>query len=240
MTHPAWPRSRPASLRQESRPFGQAKPLRRDAERNLARILAAAGDVFAEEGYEASMEQIASRAGVGVGTLYRRFPSKAGLVSAVVEAANQRTVQIAERVLAESSGGEGVFDFLRQCIAAPSCWRVIASRAPGIGETPRSGVHRIAPLVDELLDRAQRAGTIRTDVVFSDLAVVLMSVRAVADLFDAFVPSSSARYLELVMDGLRPGPQPLTLPSMSTAQLATVLVGRSLPATTTPSWPGPG
>jgi AcrR family transcriptional regulator len=226
MTQPARPGARPGSSPSGSGPGPPVKPLRRDAERNLARILVGAGDVFAEEGYEASMEQIAARAGVGVGTLYRRFPSKADLVSAVVEAANQRTVQIAERVLAESAAGDGVFDFLRQCVGAPSCWRVIASRAPGIGETPRSGVSRIAPLVDELLARARRTGTIRADVAFTDLAVVLMSVRAVADLFDAFVPSSSARYLELVMDGLRPGQQRLSQPPMSTAQLATVLVGR--------------
>jgi AcrR family transcriptional regulator len=201
------------------------KPLRRDAELNLARILLAARDVFAEEGYEASMEQIAARAGVGVGTLYRRFPNKAELVRAVVEAANDRTVEIAERVLAESAPGDGVFEFLRQCVDAPSCWRVIVSRAPGIGEAPRAGLSRIAPLVDELLERARRAGTIRPDVVFSDLAVALMSVRAVADLFDRQVPSCSARYLDLVMDGFRPGGRPWTHRSMSTPQLAAVLVG---------------
>ena len=64
-----------------------AKPLRRDAELNLARILLAARDVFAEHGYEASMEQIAARAEVGIGTLYRRFPNKADLYAAVVDAA---------------------------------------------------------------------------------------------------------------------------------------------------------
>jgi AcrR family transcriptional regulator len=64
-----------------------AKPLRRDAELNLARILLAARDVFAEHGYQASMEQIAARAEVGIGTLYRRFPNKADLYAAVVDAA---------------------------------------------------------------------------------------------------------------------------------------------------------
>ena len=62
-----------------------AKPLRRDAELNLARILLAVRDLFAEHGYEASMEQIAARAEVG--TLYRRFPNKADLYAAVVDAA---------------------------------------------------------------------------------------------------------------------------------------------------------
>ncbi len=69
----------------------ETKPLRRDAELNLVRILLAARDVFAEHGYEASMEQIAARADVGIGTLYRRFPNKADLCAAVVDAATDRT-----------------------------------------------------------------------------------------------------------------------------------------------------
>ena len=107
------------------------RPLRRDAELNLARILSAARDVFAEHGYEASMEQIAARAGLGVGTLYRRFPNKGELVAAVIAAASRRTEQIARSVLADAPAAEGVFTFLRRCVAVPSCWRVIASRAPG-------------------------------------------------------------------------------------------------------------
>ncbi|HEY5251304.1 MAG TPA: TetR/AcrR family transcriptional regulator [Acidimicrobiales bacterium] len=204
----------------------EGKPLRRDAELNLARILLAARDVFAEHGYEASMEQIAARAGVGVGTLYRRFPNKAELVSAVIEAASQRTEQIVEALLATSSPAEGVFEFLRQCIAVPSCWRVIASRAPWTDVTTSSSLARVAPIIDTLLDRAKAAGAIRPDVAFTDLAVVLMSVRAVADLCDPHVPSASTRYLELVFDGLRPGGPAWVHPPMTVTELNTVLTGR--------------
>lgn len=202
------------------------RPLRRDAELNLARILVAARDVFAEHGYDVSMEQIAGRAGVGIGTLYRRFPSKEELVSAVVESASERTQQIAELVLAESSPAEGVFDFLRHCIAAPSCWRVIASRAPWTDDTTSAALARVAPLVERLLENARAAGAVRPEVAFTDLAVVLMSVRAVADLCDPRVPLTSARYLELVMDGLRPAPTSWRTPPMTVAQLTTVLTGR--------------
>jgi AcrR family transcriptional regulator len=203
------------------------RPLRRDAELNLARILVAARDVFAEHGYEVSMEQIAGRAGVGVGTLYRRFPNKEELVSAVVEDASRRTRQIAASVLTESTPAEGVFDFLRHCIAAPSCWRVIASRAPWTDDTTSSALALVAPLVETLLENARRAGAVRSDLTFTDLAVVLMSVRAVADLCDPHVPQSSARYLELVMDGLRPGAAPWMNAPMTVEQLGTVLTGRS-------------
>ena len=106
----------------------EAKPLRRDAELNLARILVAARDVFAEHGYEASMEQIAARAEVGIGTLYRRFPNKADLCAAVVDAATERTRQIADEVL-RGGPGDAVFEFVRRCVDAPSCWRA-ATEAP--------------------------------------------------------------------------------------------------------------
>ncbi len=204
----------------------ESRPLRRDAQQNLTRILASASEVFARRGYEACMEEIAERAEVGVGTLYRRFASKSELVGAVVEAANKRTEQIAESVLADCSPAEGVFEFLRRCVAAPSCWRVIVSRAPGIGDTPRRGITRIAPLVELLLENGKRAGDIREDVVFSDLAVALMAVRAVADLFDAHAPTTSSRYLELVMAALRPDGHPWQTPPMTTQQLTAVLSGR--------------
>jgi AcrR family transcriptional regulator len=87
----------------------EARPLRRDAEVNLGRILAAARDVFAEQGYDASMEAIATRADVGVGTLYRRFPTKADLFKAVVDAARRRVREIAEEVLADVAPGEAAF-----------------------------------------------------------------------------------------------------------------------------------
>ena len=79
----------------------QVKPLRRDAELNLARIMEAARDVFAESGYDGSMEQIAIKADVGIGTLYRRFPHKEDLFNAVTDLARERTIHIGEEVLAE-------------------------------------------------------------------------------------------------------------------------------------------
>jgi AcrR family transcriptional regulator len=204
----------------------EARPLRRDAQQNLTRILASATEVFARRGYEASMEEIAEKAEVGIGTLYRRFANKSDLVAAVVTAANERTEQIAESVLANCSPADGVFEFLRRCVETPSCWRVIVSRAPGIGDTPRQGISRIAPLVDRLLENGKAAGAIRPDVVFSDLAVALMAVRAVADLFDSHAPGTASRYLELVMAALRPDGHPWQNPPLTTQQLSAVLSGR--------------
>jgi AcrR family transcriptional regulator len=199
--------------------------LRRDAQANHQRILVAAAEVFAEHGYVASMEQVAERAELGVGTLYRRFPSKAELVTAVIEAATERTCEIATEVLETTSPREGIYEFLRRWVATPSCWRVFSSRAPEIGDVPAIGIARLAPIVDKLIANAKTAGTLRRDVVFSDLAVALMAVRAVADFFDAQVPGTSARHLELVSAGLRPGPTWVNPPVPSSA-LGIALSGR--------------
>src|SRR5271167_3715109 len=152
----------------------EAKPLRRDAEINLARILLAARDVFAEHGYEASMEQIAARAEVGIGTLYRRFPNKADLCAAVVDAATDRTRQIAHEVLAEVAPGDAVFEFVRRCVDAPSCWRAATSRRPWSEGGADRALAALMPLIEQVLKASQRARTVRSDIVPTDVVMTLM------------------------------------------------------------------
>jgi AcrR family transcriptional regulator len=182
------------------------RALRRDAEVNLGRILVAARDVFAEQGYEASMETIAERADVGVGTLYRRFPTKADLFEAVVDAAKERNRAIAEEVLAEVAPGEAVFEFVRRCVAVPSCWRATIAAPPW--RSKGTGLDELAPLLAEMLARGQAAGTVRRELEVTDIVVALMSVRAIADVCDTPRSTPSTRFLELVLDGLRPGQRP--------------------------------
>ena len=186
MTRSAAPRAAAATMEQ--------RPLRRDAEVNLSRILVAARDVFAEHGYEASMEEIAMRADVGVGTLYRRFPNKADLLDAVVEAAHERKRQIAEAVLADVAPEDGVFEFVRRCIAVPSCWRATISAPPW--RTSGTGLGQTAPLLQVILERSQRAGSVRPDIEVADIVVVLMAVRSIADVCDTKSLKPSLRFLE--------------------------------------------
>jgi AcrR family transcriptional regulator len=213
-----------ASLASAAPGADDVRPLRRDAEVNLSRILIAARDVFAEEGYEASMEAIAARAEVGVGTLYRRFPNKADLLDAVVEAAKERNRQIAREVLAEVPAEDAVFEFLRRCIAVPSCWRATIAAPPW--RKRRSGLEKTAPLLQQLLERSQAAGSIRPDVSVTDLVMTLMSVRAIADVCDTKSSKPSLRFLELVLDGLRPGHDPVAQPALTVAQLDKILKHR--------------
>jgi AcrR family transcriptional regulator len=214
-------------LEQGVNPTYEVKPLRRDAELNLAKIMEAARDVFAESGYDGSMEQIAAKAEVGIGTLYRRFPHKEDLFNAVTDLAKERTIKIGEEVLAAVAAEDALPEFLRRCIAAPSCWRVTTTRPPW---SESSGVNsilkQISPTVDKVLQRSQQAGTIRADIVFSDVVLVLMSVRAVADLCGAESPIASRRFLELVLDGLRPGGSSPLTPAMSRLQLSRVLTNQ--------------
>jgi AcrR family transcriptional regulator len=202
----------------------EQRPLRRDAEVNLTRILSAARDSFAEHGYEASMEDIAVRADVGVGTLYRRFPHKADLLDAVVEAAQERKIQIAEAVLADVAAEEAVFEFVRRCIAVPSCWRATISSPPW--RTSGTGLGQAAPLLEEILHRSQRAGTIRSDIEVADIVVLLMAVRSIADVCDTKSSKPSLRFLELGLDGLRPGHQAPVHDPLTIAQLDRILRGR--------------
>jgi AcrR family transcriptional regulator len=199
------------------------RPLRRDAELNLARIVVAAREVFAEHGYEASMEQIATRADVGIGTLYRRFPNKADLFAAVVDAATEQTGRIAEEVLAEVVPADAVFEFVRRCVATPSCWRAATSRRPWTGAKADRALAGLLPLIGRILAVSQQAGTVRHDIVATDLVVTLMSVRAVADICDTYAPAASPRFLDLALDALRPGHQSALHPPMTPKQLAQVL-----------------
>ncbi len=92
------------------------------------------------------MEQIAARAEVGIGTLYRRFPNKADLCAAVVDAATDRTCQIADEVLLEVAPGDAVFEFIRRCVDAPSSWRAATSRRPWSGGGADRALADLMPL----------------------------------------------------------------------------------------------
>jgi AcrR family transcriptional regulator len=168
------------------------------------------------------MEAIATRADVGVGTLYRRFPTKADLFNAVVDAARRRVREIAEEVVAGVPPGEAAFEFVRRCIEVPSVWRATIS-APPWGSKRGTGLAQIAPLLEEIVDRSKTAGTLRPDVEVTDVVIVLKAVRSIADLCDTPGSKPSLRFLELALDGLRPGHEPPAHAPLSVGQLAKLL-----------------
>jgi AcrR family transcriptional regulator len=186
-----------------------ATALRADAARNRERIVAAATEVFAERGLEASTAEIAGRAGVGEATLFRRFPTKDDLITAIIAVQFEEAADLAascleeeedpwrglERFLYEmaerASVDHGVSDAAKErCMASPSL----------AGER-----RRIVDLTSQLVRRAQKAGVVREDIAGQDL-MFLMS--AIASLGESPFPGLRAdlwkRYLGIVLDGLRP------------------------------------
>ena len=213
--HGASPSSAPASQR----------PLRRDAERNRERILSAAAVAFAEGGLSVTMDEIARRAGVGVGTVYRRFPDKELLIEALFEQRLEELVELAEGALAHDDPWDGLVAFLERLLAVQACDRglkeVALSTAHG-QERVRRARGRLAPVVRTLIERAQAAGVLRPDVVGPDVALVQFMLAAVIDYSADVHPDVWRRMLAIVLDGLRArrdGPSPLPTPPLDDAQL---------------------
>lgn len=199
--------------------------LRRDAERNRRRILHAAADAFAAGGLSVSMDEIARRAGVGVGTVYRRFPDKELLIDALFEQRVDELVGLAEKALANEDGWVGLVQFFETFLAVQAADRglkeVVLSTAHG-QERVRHARARIGPAVRALVERAQAQGELRPDVVGPDVALVQFMVGAIVDYTRDVEPDAWRRSLAIVLDGLRTrrdGPSPLPTPPLRDDQL---------------------
>jgi AcrR family transcriptional regulator len=183
------------------------RPLRRDAERNRRRILEAAADVFAERGLGATMDDIAARAGVGVGTVYRRFPDKELLIEALLEERLADIADRAERLLEADDPWEALIGFLDYTLEQQAVDRglrdLLHSSAHGRDRIARVR-ERIIPVVETLVERAQRAGQMRPDVRGTDLALVQVMIGDAATGFTrAVAPEAWRRAFAIVVDGLR-------------------------------------
>jgi AcrR family transcriptional regulator len=209
-----------------ARPSPAAQPrLRRDAERNRQRILAAAAEAFAAGGLSVSMDEIARRAGVGVGTVYRRFPEKELLIEALFEQRLDELVGLAEDALAHEDAWAGLVRFFETFLAVQATDRglkeVVLSTAHG-QDRVRHARARIGPAVRALFERAQAQGELRPDVVGPDIALVQFMVGAIVDYTHDVDPDVWRRLLAIVLDGLRTrrdAPSPLPTPALRDEQL---------------------
>lgn len=180
------------------------RPLRRDAERNRGRIMSAAHELFAEQGLEVGVDEIARRAGVGMGTLYRRFPTKDALVEAILETVVERIRLMARDALASEPPGAALRAFLFRSVTTETCqWAFLSSRL-WTGRTSEMLHANVVPLMATMFADAQAAGTVRSDADLADLLVLLRSLRVVLDVTDKCAPGAWRRHLEIMLDGLRP------------------------------------
>lgn len=199
-----------------------ARPLRKDAERNRQRILAAASEVFAEHGLAASLDDIATHAGVGVGTVYRRFPDKEQLIDALFEDRITGMVSLATAALEIEDPWEGLVHFLSRAQELQAADRglkeAILSTVDGRSRVA-GGRERIGPAVEQLLDRAKAAGVVRQDVELPDLPLMQFALGAMADYTREVAPETWRRLFTLVLDGLRAtGPDATPMPVRSLDQ----------------------
>lgn len=182
-----------------------ARPLRADAERNRERILAAAAEVFAERGLDVSLDDIAAHAGVGVGTVYRRFPDKEALIDALFEEKIDRAVALADEALAIEDPWEGFTTFMRGMCRMQAQDRGFkdALLVRGRGRDRVAGAReRIAPRALKLLARAQESGAVRADLGAFDVPMINLCVGLIADRTRDIAPDYWERVLTILIDGI--------------------------------------
>jgi AcrR family transcriptional regulator len=190
-------------------PIAPVRPLRADAARNRARILDAARSAFAEAGLDVGVEEIARRAGVGKGTLYRRFPTKEALVRAIFEDLLDELDRLVEQVAAEPEPGEAFRRFLgesaRKQASNQGFFDVVAQRLGAGALTPEQR-RRFLVAIARPLRRAQAAGCVRGDLVPEDVQMMLRMLGATTRPAPdgASMDEHWPRYLGLLEDALRP------------------------------------
>jgi AcrR family transcriptional regulator len=193
-----------------------SRALRRDAAENRDKILEAARASFDEEGFEIGMEAIAQRAGVGVGTVYRRFPTKELLIAAVVD---EVLAAIRDAALAASdheSSTEGLTEYLftvgrlqfEHAGCLPRLWN-------GADDAVRREIEAISR---QLLAKAQATGSVRGDVVYEDIATIFWSLQGVIERTATVAPDAWKRHLDLLIQSLTQGDIPLAHAPLTTQQ----------------------
>src|SRR6266704_5352184 len=172
------------------------RPLRADAARNREKVLRAAREAFAESGYGVPLDEIAARAGVGPGTVYRHFPAKEALFEAVVTARITDLVSDAQARAAAADPGEAFFGFLIRIAGEAAAKRDLPDAISIAGSLRED----LLAALDLLLRRAQQAGTVRSGIRTSDLIVLLKGM--VASLADSADPGLHERVFAVLADGL--------------------------------------
>jgi AcrR family transcriptional regulator len=183
------------------------RPLRADARRNRMRVLEAAEAVFTDKGTAASTEEIARQAGVGIGTVFRHFPTKEALLEAVFVAQIARFGEEAEALAATRGPQTALFAVLSRSAELSATKRAVADAlsAAGIDVNPLTSLagETLVRTLEGLLTSAQRAGAVRDDVRVSDLIALLVGISRAVE-HTGGDPDAQQRLLAVLLDGLRP------------------------------------
>ncbi|GAA2559245.1 TetR/AcrR family transcriptional regulator [Mycolicibacterium diernhoferi] len=184
----------------------EPRTLRKDAQRNRQRILDAARDLFAQRGLEATLNDVAHHAGVGVGTVYRRFATKEELLDAIFESAIDQIVALAESALAQPNSWDGFVWFVEQMCGLTATDRglreMVFSTAYG-GYSVACARQRLVPPVSRLFERARTDGYLRADAAHTDMPILSLLAGTVSEWAGHVEPELWHRYVALLLEGLR-------------------------------------
>jgi AcrR family transcriptional regulator len=180
------------------------RPMRADARRNYDALVAAARDAFTEDGAAAALENVAERAGVGIGTLYRHFPTRQALLEAVYAGEVEAMARSAEE-LAELPPWDALSEWFHRYVGFAATKRALTEAL--LEAAPESDVLLLCRTAlmtagTGLIERAQKAGVVRPDATFVDVGRMVSGI-AVVSTGD---PEQTERMLQIVLDGLRPRP----------------------------------
>ncbi|MFA4927829.1 MAG: TetR/AcrR family transcriptional regulator [Patulibacter sp.] len=202
----------------------ESRPLRADARRNRERVLEAASTVFAEEGIEASVAEIARRAGVGVGTLFRHFPTKHDLLLATLEVGFDEIVVAVDEALATDDSWAGLAHVLTVCAEIQARDRgFLDAVGPELFAEPSLQLRNAErmELLTRLVERARADGVVRDDLRAEDLPFLLSALggatRTCGNTQQAAPTDLWRRYLGIILDGIRPSgatPLPVSAPTL--------------------------
>ena len=205
-----------ATTSPEAAPAGapdRGRGQRADARRNRKRILDAARELFAEQGFDAQIEQIAARAGVGIGTVYRHFPNKEDLLRALIDARFEALADQARAALAEPDPWAGLESLMRYMAGTIAADRALSEAMGERQGEMQAAAERVGmpELTAAIVARAQEAGDLRPEVIWEDIPSLICGMgRAMSTGTVGPLEMSWQRYLAVILDGLRaPGAHPL-------------------------------
>jgi AcrR family transcriptional regulator len=192
-----------------------SRPLRADAARNRRRLLAAAADEFAERGLEASIADIARRAGIGKGTVFRHFATKEDLIAAIVLDRVEVLIETGDHLLRADDPGDALLEFLTVAAEQRQQRDLSFLQGASAGNTEVSDLQRrLQETIDALVERARDHGAVRDDITGTDLFLLMCAPNYVAGYAQGAPPDLWRRYLAIIFDGLRPqGAHPLPHPA---------------------------
>jgi AcrR family transcriptional regulator len=197
-----------------------SQPTRKDVARNRQRLLRAAREVFAQQGLDAGLDDIAHHAGVGVGTAYRHFADKQQLTVALMEQAVEQFIADVTAVLQDNDPWQGLVRYLELSTNLQAKDRGLRHVLTGAYNPQlfQDQLNQILTLVEGIVQRARSAEVIRSDAQSTDLMLLAHMLCTVADMTVEAQPDLWRRYLTMFLEGLKPGADALSVAALPASE----------------------